>query len=135
MTEAFRDHFGGHDDSAQAFKRFADDPDLDLSLAAVAFEGDQIAGGVLGYIVPEENEAQGYLRGWADPVFTRRRWRRRGLAFALLGRTLAKLEERGMTSAQLDVDSENANQAQGLYERHGFVVDRSASEWHKPLDS
>jgi ribosomal protein S18 acetylase RimI-like enzyme len=135
MTEAFRDHFGGQDESPQAFKRFAEDPDLDLSLAAVAFDGDRIAGGVLGYIVPEENESHGYLRGWTDPVFTRRRWRRRGLAFALLGRTLATLGERGMTSAQLDVDSENANQAQGLYERHGFVVDRSASEWHKPLDS
>lgn len=38
-----------------------------------------------------------------------------------------------MTSAQLDVDNENANQALALYESHEFVSDRTASEWHKPL--
>ena len=61
-------------------------------------------------------------------------WRRRGLAYALLGRSLALLKERGMTSAQLGVDSENDNQALTLYERHRYEVDRSASEWHKPLE-
>ena len=133
IMEAFRDHFGGEDDSPAAFRRWSGDPNLDLSLAVIAFDGDEIAGGVLGYDMPEENEAQGYRRGWADPVFTRRRWRRRGLASALIGLTLARLRDRGMTSAQLDVDSENPNQALGLYERHGFVVDRSSEEWHKPL--
>jgi ribosomal protein S18 acetylase RimI-like enzyme len=99
----------------------------------VAFDADEIAGAVLGYILPEENEAQGYRRGWVDPVFVRRPWRRRGLAGVLLGEALVRLRERGMTSAQLEVDSENANQALGLYERHGFAVDRSSSEWHKPI--
>ena len=75
----------------------------------------------------------GYQRGWADPVFTRRPWRRRGLASALLGRTLVRLRERGMTSAQLDVDTQNVNEALTLYERHGFRTDRSSSEWHKPI--
>ena len=43
------------------------------------------------------------------------------------------LRRRGMTSAQLDVDSQNENAALTLYRRHGFEVDRSATEWHKPL--
>jgi len=43
------------------------------------------------------------------------------------------LRERGMTSAQLGVDSQNANGAPTLYRRHGFVVERSWSEWHRPL--
>jgi ribosomal protein S18 acetylase RimI-like enzyme len=38
-----------------------------------------------------------------------------------------------MTSAQLGVDSQNAHEALGLYQRHGFEVVRSSSEWHKPL--
>jgi hypothetical protein len=38
-----------------------------------------------------------------------------------------------MTSAQLDVDSQNENDAPTLYERHGFRPDRTASEWHKAL--
>ena len=85
MIEAFRDHFGGHDGGTGAFVRYTGDPDYDASLAVVAFDGDHIAAGVQGVICPAENLAHGYLRGWADPVFTRRPWRRRGLASALLG--------------------------------------------------
>jgi GNAT superfamily N-acetyltransferase len=88
---------------------------------------------VQGQIDPDENATQGYLRGWTDPIFARRRWRRRGLASALLGRTLVALRERGMTSAQLGVDSENEHAALTLYQRHGFEVVRSSSEWHRPL--
>lgn len=135
MAEAFKDHFGGDDTSPPAYRRWVEDPNLDPSLWSVAFDGDEIAAGVLGYVFPAENEAHGYARGWPDPVFTRRAWRRRGLASALIGRTLVLLRDRGMTSAQLGVDSENPNQALGLYQRHGFVVQRSSTEWHKPLGS
>jgi ribosomal protein S18 acetylase RimI-like enzyme len=134
MTEAFDDAFGGDDTSPAAYRRWSKDPDLDLSLMSIAFDGEEIAGGVIGYVVPEENEVQGYLRGWTDPVFTRRAWRRRGLASALLGRTLVLLRDRGMTSAQLGVDSGNAYQAFDLYERHGFRKVRAVSEWHRPLE-
>jgi ribosomal protein S18 acetylase RimI-like enzyme len=131
--EAFRDHFGGHDFSPQAYQRWIDDPLMDPELLVVAFAGDEAVAGVQGAIDPDENEANGYQRGWTDPVFTRRAWRRRGLAYALLGRSLQQLEERGMTSAQLGVDSQSENNALSLYERHRYRVDRSASEWHKPL--
>jgi ribosomal protein S18 acetylase RimI-like enzyme len=131
--DAFSEHFGAEDTTEAAYRRWRDDPLLDLSLLHIAFDGDEIAGGVHGHIDPGENEANGYLRGWTDPIYVRKRWRRRGLATALMGRTLVALRDRGMTSAQLDVDSENENQALTLYEQHGFRVDRSASEWHKPL--
>jgi mycothiol synthase len=133
MSEAFIDHFGADDTSEAAFRRWSQDPHLDLDLLTIAFDGDEVAAGVQGQIDPDENEAQGYLRGWTDPIFTRRRWRRRGLASALIGRALVALRERGMTSAQLGVDSQNAHEALGLYQRHGFEVVRSSSEWHKPL--
>ncbi len=132
-TEAFRDHFGGHDFSSEAYERFAKDPLLELELIVAAWDGDELVAAVQGAIDHDENAANGYLRGWTDPVFTRRRWRRRGLAYALLGRSLQQLRERGMTSAQLDVDAENDNKALTLYRRHRYEVDRSASEWHKPL--
>jgi GNAT superfamily N-acetyltransferase len=134
MIEAFRDHFGGNDGSPAAFRRWAEDPLTDVDMLFVAFDGDEMTAGVQGLIDPDENRAQGYLRGWTDPVFTRRAWRRRGLAYALLGRALASLKERGMTSAQLGVDSQNPYQALTLYERHRFEVVRSDSEWHKPLE-
>jgi len=134
LIEAFRDHFGGHDGSTEAFLRWSGDPGFDLDLAIVAFDRHEVAGGVIGYIDADENRVHRYKRGWADPVFTRRQWRQRGLASALLGRNLVRLREHGMTSAQLDVDSENPNAAIGLYMRHRFVVDHSGSEWHRFLE-
>jgi ribosomal protein S18 acetylase RimI-like enzyme len=131
--EAFRDHFGSHDDSPAAYRRWSQDPTVDLSLWVVAFDGDEIAAGVLGYVDPAENEVFGYRRGWTDPVFTRRRWRRQGLASTLLGRCLILLRDRGMTSAQLDVDSANANDALTLYERHRFEVDHGSTEWRRQV--
>jgi len=133
MVECFSEHYGGADGSPEAYARWSTEPDLDISLFCAAFDGDEIAGGIFGHILDAENEAQGYLRGWADSLFTRRPWRRRGLSSALMARFLIRLRERGMTSAQLEVDSENPNEATRHYERHGFVVDRSYSEWRKPF--
>ena len=134
MCEAFRDHFGAWDDSPSAYQAWVESPLFDLELQIVAFEGAEIAGGIHAAIDPVENREHGYLRGWTEPVFTRRPWRRRGLASALLGRTLVALRDRGMKGAQLHVDAENASRARTLYERHGFHVTRSSSEWHKPMD-
>ena len=72
MVEAFQDHFGGQDESPQAYTRWVEDPLMDVELLVVAFDGDQVAAAVQGAIDPAENEANGYLRGWTDPVFTRR---------------------------------------------------------------
>lgn len=135
MTEAFGDHFGAFDTSETAFRRWSEDPLMDLDLLVVAFAGDEVAGAVQGAIDPDENVTQGYRRGWTDPIFTRRPWRRRGLASPPSGRTLQALRERGMTSAQLGVDPQNANQALTLYRRHGFEVVRSSSEWHRSLSA
>jgi mycothiol synthase len=118
--EAFRDHWGGHDDSEENFRRWRDSPQFEPAMFLVAWDGDEIAGGVLNAIYPAENEALGIQRGWLDSVFTRRPWRRRGLARALIGRSLELLRERGMTSAALGVDAENPTGATRLYERVGM---------------
>ena len=133
MSEAFKDHFGGMDISPAAFRRWSNSPRMDPDLVLVAFDGDEVAAAVQGAIVAEENDANDYLRGWADPVFTRRAWRRRGLAAAVLGRTLARLRDRGMTSAQLSVDTKNPNDALSLYRRHRFESVHVETEWHKPM--
>lgn len=132
-VDAFRDHWGSLDDSDVSFARWSEQPSTDPSLWVVAWDGDEIAGAVLNLISPEENEEHGYLRGWLDSVFVRRPWRKRGLAKALIGRSLVLLRERGMTSAALGVDVDNVNRALDLYTGAGFEVDRSESVWSKPL--
>ena len=120
--EAFRDHWGGSDESIEQLRRILDDPDTDPSLWLIAWDRDEVAGGVWNEIRPAENEAFGIRRGWLGSVFTPRPWRRRGLAAALIGRSLEVLRERGMTSAILGVDADNPTGAYGLYGAAGFSV-------------
>jgi GNAT superfamily N-acetyltransferase len=132
--EAFRDHWGGSDESIEQLRRILDDPDTDTGLWLIAWDGDEVAGGVWNEIRPAENEAFGIRRGWLDSVFTRRPWRRRGLAVALIGRSLSLLRERGMTSAILGVDADNPTGAYGLYEAAGFAVHDRFVALRKPME-
>jgi ribosomal protein S18 acetylase RimI-like enzyme len=133
-NEAFRDHFGGIDVSEAAFRRWTGDASFDPSMFVVAWDGDDIAAAVTNSIDPLENELHGYRRGLLDSVFTRRAWRKRGVARALISRSLVLLRDRGMTSAQLGVDADNPNAALHLYESTGFRVEQSGSAWRKDWD-
>jgi mycothiol synthase len=86
----------------------------------VAWDGDRVVGGVLGYIDEAENRATGRRRGYTEQIFTIRGWRGRGIASALIARNLRLLRERGMAEAALSVDTGNPSGALALYERHGF---------------
>jgi mycothiol synthase len=132
--EAFRDHWGGHDASEANFRRWRDSPEFDPTMFLIAWDGDEIAAGVLNAIYAHENAELGVLRGWLDSVFTRRPWRRRGLARNLIARSLHLLRERGMTSAVLGVDADNPSGALGLYESVGFAVTERSTAWRRPLE-
>jgi mycothiol synthase len=133
-VEAFRDHWGGGDESDEAFERFLDSPDHDLSLWLVAWDGDEVASACINVIYAHENEATGRRRGWLESVFTRRPWRRRGIGGALIDRSLHVLAKRGMDTAALGVDADNPSGALHLYESHGFVVTERGTAWRKPME-
>ncbi|HET7010807.1 MAG TPA: GNAT family N-acetyltransferase [Anaerolineales bacterium] len=120
--EAFQDHWGYAPWPEENYQRFLAFPHYDPSLWRVAWDGDQVAGSVLSYIHPEENSEHGRLRGYTEDISVRRPWRRRGLASALIARSLAALKERGMTEAALEVDSENPTGALRVYQRLGFTA-------------
>jgi mycothiol synthase len=132
--EAFADHWGGFDASDAAFEGWLTDPDYDPALFLVAWDGDEIAGAVTNVIVQHENEELGRRRGLLDSVFVRRPWRGRGLAAALVGRSLQLLRQQGMDSAWLGVDADNPNGALRLYEKAGFVVDVRGTGYRKPME-
>jgi GNAT superfamily N-acetyltransferase len=129
-NEAFLDHFGSVDDPDIVYAQIVEDPDTDVSLWIVAFDGDEIAGAVLNGVHADH---AGFPVGWLDSIFTRRPWRRRGLARALIARSLAVLRDRGLSSAALGVDAANPNQALHLYESCGFEVASSSTAWRRPL--
>ena len=132
--DAFQDHWGGSDDSEASYRRWVESPEFAPDLMVVAFDGDEIAGAVLNAIYPEENAALGIQRGWLDSVFTRRPWRRRGLAGSLSVRSLHLLRDRGMKIAALGVDAENPSGALGLYESVGFAEVQRTLVWHRPME-
>jgi mycothiol synthase len=133
-VEAFQDHRLEPEMTDLDWQRFVDDERNDPALWLIGFDGDDVAGGALGMIDPEENRLEGRLRGVVDEVFTRRPWRRRGLARALVARCLARLRDRGMTSASLSVDGLNPHQAMTLYESLGFEIVSTEIHWTTPFD-
>jgi mycothiol synthase len=127
-VEAFRDHWGALELGDDSFRQTFATPEIDTDLWAVAWDGDEVAGVVQTWIWTEENEALGVRRGWLERVSVRRPWRRRGLAKALIARSLTRLRDAGMDDAMLGVDSESPTGALGLYEGLGFEVhSRSAA--------
>jgi mycothiol synthase len=137
LTEAFADERDEAEPTEEDVRAWLTDPKEDPALWVVAFDGDEIAGGVHGKIDPAENAHHGRDRGVLDAVWTRRRWRRRGLARALIARALIRLRDHGMTSAYLGVDGLNPNQAMALYTSLGFEVASTIYDWAKslPLDA
>ncbi len=133
-NEAFRDHWGYIPDPWEGFEQMMDDPDFDPSLWRVAWQGDQIAGMVLSFTNKDENEKYGRKRGYMENICVQRRWRRQGLAKALIAASLRALKERGMTEAGLGVDSENTSGALHLYEFMGYHVMKRSTIYRKPVD-
>lgn len=133
LVDAFRDHRDEPEASEADWRMFRDEPKYDPSLWVVAADGDEIVGGTLGLVDDELIEHHGTARGYIDAVFTRRAWRRRGVATATLSRAIERLRARGMTSVFLEVDGLNPNQAMTLYESLGFVIVSSSVDWDKPV--
>jgi ribosomal protein S18 acetylase RimI-like enzyme len=130
--EAFRDERDEAEWTEEDWARYPEEfPDL--SMAMIAFDGDEIAGGILNTIDKDANAHHGRARGALSSVWTGARWRRRGVAKALIARSLVLLRDRGMTSAYLGVDGANPNQAMDLYASLGFEVATSTIDWRKPL--
>jgi len=99
----------------------------------VAWDGETLAGMVLNYIVEEENRQLGKKRGHTEHVFVREQYRGRGLARALLARSLKVLKDHGMDEAVLDMEVENPYDPLRLYEGLGFRVAKHFTWYQKPL--
>ena len=132
-VEAFRDHWNAGERTEADFEGWFASPELDTSLWRVAWDGDEVAGSVMNFIYPAENEALELRRGWLDHVSVRRSWRRRGLASALIAESLRALRDAGMTEAALGVDAENPTGALHVYENLGFRRTRTGVQYRKPI--
>ena len=132
-VEAFRDHWDPGERTDADFEGWFASPELDTGLWRVAWDGDEVAGSVMNFIYPAENETLGQQRGWLDHVSVRRPWRRRGLASALIAASMRALRDVGMTEAALGVDAENPSGALRVYENLGFRRTRTGVAYRKAM--
>jgi ribosomal protein S18 acetylase RimI-like enzyme len=132
-NEAFRDHWGYIEPSEEEYQRFLEDPITEPSLWMVAWDGDQVAGSVQNFVHHDENEEYQRKRGYTEGISVRRPYRKRGLATALLTRSLQMFKDMGMEEAALGVDSQNLSGAFRLYERVGFRVYKCQTIYRKPF--
>jgi mycothiol synthase len=123
-VEAFRDHWGYVEPSEADYER---------SLWKIAWDDEGVAGQVKSFVDTAQNEQHGRKRGWTEAICTSRRWRRRGVAKALIVESIRELAARGMTEVALGVHTENPNGAYQLYEGLGYEVVATWTTYRKPL--
>ena len=126
--EAFSDHWGFQ---RRPFEKWVigtvESEEFRPDLTRIAFDGDQIAGYVLAY---DNVEGREYI----GQVGTRRPWRKRGLASALISASLAAAVADGKSSASLGVDADSPTGAVGVYERLGFEVKHKFVSYRRSVE-
>ncbi|MEO8470448.1 MAG: GNAT family N-acetyltransferase [Chloroflexota bacterium] len=131
--EAFQDHRDPTVRTEEDFAHWFADPDIDTSLWVVAWDGDEVAGSVMNFVYANENARLGVSRGWLEHISVRRPWRRRGLAAALIARSLLRLRDLGLAEAALGADAENLTGAVQLYESVGFTRLKTGANYRKAI--
>lgn len=132
-VEAFRDHWGASEGNSSDFEHFLANPRNEPRLWVVAWDGDQVAGSILNFVDYGYNERSGRKLGYTENISVRRPWRRRGLARAMLARSMQVLKENGMTQTALGVDTENPSGALRLYGDMGYKVVSQFTTYRKPM--
>jgi mycothiol synthase len=132
-VEAFRDHWGSVEQTDEDYERFIAFSYHDPTMWKIAWDAEGVAGQVKSFINTAENEAHGRQRGWTESISTSRRWRRRGVAKALIVESIRELAARGMTEVALGVHTENPNGAYALYQSLGYEVVLTWTTYRKPL--
>ena len=118
-----------------AYQEWLKDPLFQPELWQIAWDKEtgNPAGHVLTYIHHEENKQFNRKRGYTEGVGVSRAWRRRGVARALICRSLQAQKTAGMTESALVVDSDNGSGAARLYESCGFQTVKRDTIYRKPL--
>jgi mycothiol synthase len=135
VQEAFADHWRYQPESFDAFERRAATGRHNPAHSYIAWDGDQVAGGVLNQMGPGAITRLGRNQGWIGQLFVRRldesRWRKRGLGRALMIVSLDRARQMGHRSVGLNVDAENPTGAVRLYESVGFAPAATRVVYHR----
>ncbi len=133
-TEAFSDHYGF---IVQPFEvgfprfvhHFTETENYDPALWFIAWDGDEIAG--ISLCRPHAYEDPDM--GWVASLGVRRKWRRRGIALALLQHSFGEFYKRGVRKIGLGVDASSLTSATRLYEKAGMHIAAQFDKYEKEI--
>jgi mycothiol synthase len=134
LNEAFRDHWGHHEETFEDFMHWAEEPTFMPQLWKIGWAGEEVAGTVLNFVNAAENAEYGRQRGYTEAITVRRPWRKQGLAHALLVQSMQMFKDMGMTETALGVDAQNLSGALKLYQSVGYKEVKRHITFRKPLD-
>ncbi len=133
-NDSFRDHWGSQPIPQERWERhYVGGESFRADLSAVVLDGDEVVGLLMAGCFPHDFEDKGRTEVWADIIGTRRDYRNQGIASALIVHWMERVAAAGYQYAILGVDSASKTGALGLYERHGFRVDKSSTSYAKPV--
>lgn len=138
-NEAFADHWGSTAQTEDSWRQWftgtrAFRPDLSYVAVAAGPDGsDEVVAILLSQYYVADEVATGVKEMWISTIGTRRAWRKRGLASALINAALAQAQRQGMDRAGLGVDADSPTGALGVYQRAGFTVDSRTARYIREL--
>lgn len=133
-NETFANHWGSSErDASEWGQWFTGQRSFDPASSFLVLDGEEIAAYLLAYHWAAEAAATGVREGYIGQLGTRPGWRQRGLASALLEHALVAFHHAGYQRAALNVDTENASGALGLYLRHGYAVAARQISYVRPI--
>ena len=131
LAEAFSDHWGDTwpseevwmHDNVEASTEFHPD------LWQLAWHDFELVGALIARPASDEDLTVGHV----SIIGVRRRFRRRGIAEALLRTSFVQLHACGCRGVDLEVDTESITGATRLYERLGMIAEPRFAVWEKQL--
>ncbi len=132
---AFADHWGSTPmDQENWAKQLIASPNFRRHMSFVAVAGGELVGYSACEDYPEDWEAAGRREAWIGGLGVVREWRKRGIASALLSRSMNAMRVAGAEAAMIGVDSDSPSGAQHLYQSLGFGTKTTGITWQLELD-
>jgi ribosomal protein S18 acetylase RimI-like enzyme len=135
VDEGSQDEWGYKAPGGDDYQEWLRSPHFQPHLWQVAWDraSNQVVGHVLTFIDDDENKQSNRKRGYTEGIGVDRAWRRRGLARALISRSLQAQKAAGMSESALAADSDSASGVTRLYESCGFQIVKRDTIYRKPF--
>lgn len=130
FNAAFSEQWGLQTMNEAAWREFFTGvPQFRGDLTCLVMDGEAILGFCVNWVQGEAQERE----GWIEAIGVIPSWRGRGIASALLAKSLQMFRDEHLERAGLDVDAQNPTGALRLYEKHGFKIAKETIHFVKQL--